>query len=149
MKIVIRIALSAFAAMFGTLSALADEALTPTSAQGVQVISVNQALELLGKVPFFDFRSALNFGKSHIKGAVALPYDPKSEKSVGFDASKDKFDMAKLPRDKSSPVVFYSDGPSGWKSYKAAVLAHRAGYSNVKWMRDGTNEWFAKGLPVE
>jgi rhodanese-related sulfurtransferase len=150
MKSTIRIALLSFAAAFAALPALAEEdALTPTAAKGVQVISVEQARDLMGKAQFFDFRAGINYGKGHIKGAVPLPYDQKSEKSVGFDASKDKFDMAKLPRDKSLPIVFYSDGPTGWKSYKAAVTATRAGYTNVKWMRDGTSGWTEKGISLE
>jgi rhodanese-related sulfurtransferase len=45
--------------------------------------------------------------------------------------------------------VFYSDGLTGWKSYKAAVLAVKAGYKNVMYMRGGFAEWEAKGAPVE
>jgi rhodanese-related sulfurtransferase len=131
----------------GTVFAAAPE--TPGSAKGVEVITVEQAQALVGKAAFFDMRSAINYGKGHLKGAVALPYDQKSEMAEGFDASRDKFNMAKLPADKSAPIVFYSDGPTGWKSYKAAVLAARAGYSNVKWMRDGTSGWKSKGLPFE
>ena len=122
---------------------------TPRGAKGVEVISVEQGNALVGKAAFFDMRSAINYGKGHIKGAVALPYDQKSDTTESFDASKDRFNMAKLPPDKSKPIVFYSDGPTGWKSYKAAVLAARAGYTNVKWMRDGTSGWKAKGLAFE
>lgn len=130
-------------------SALADDPPTPASAKNVQVISVEQAQGLVGKAQFYDMRSVVNYGKGHVKGAVALPYDQKSDKSEGFDGTKDKFDMSKLPTDKAATIVFYSDGPTGWKSYKAAVLASRAGYSNVKWMRDGTSGWSAKQLPLE
>lgn len=149
MKTIISIALLAFAPVFGALSALAEDPMTPTAAPGVQVVSVEQARHLVGNAQFFDMRLAINYGKGHIKGAVALPYIQRSELSESFDPSKDRFDMAKLPKDKSLPIVFYSDGPSGWKSYKAALLASRAGYSNVKWMRDGTAGWTAKGVPLE
>lgn len=149
MKSPVRTALLALACAFAASGALAQDPMTPTSAKGVQVVSVEEARNLLGKVPFFDFRSAVNYGRGHIKGAVALPYEQKSEKTDQFDATKDRFDMAKLPKDKSSSVVFYSDGPTGWKSYKAAVIASRAGYSNVKWMREGTAAWTAKGSTLE
>jgi 3-mercaptopyruvate sulfurtransferase SseA len=144
-----RILLLAFAAAFGVQLAKADNSLTPTVAKGVQVISVEQARSLVGRAPFFDARRPLNFGKGHIKGAVALPYAQKSDKNARFDAAKDKFDMARLPEDKSSPIVFYSDGPSGWKSYKSAVLAARAGYSDVRWLREGLDGWVAKGGVLE
>lgn len=122
---------------------------TPMAAAGVSVVTPEQAQALIGKAAFYDMRSAVNYGKGHIKGAVALPYDQKSELAEDFDASKDKVDMAKLPADKAAPIVFYSDGPNGWKSYKAARLAAQAGYKNVKWMRDGTAGWMAKGMPLE
>lgn len=122
---------------------------TPLSAPGVEVVTPQQAQAMVGKASFFDMRSAVNYGKGHIKGATALPYDQKSALATDFDASKDRFDMAKLPADKGVPIVFYSDGPTGWKSYKAARLAAQAGYRNVKWMREGTAGWTAKGLPLE
>lgn len=122
---------------------------TPSSAAGVEVITPQQAQALIGKASFFDMRSAVNYGKGHIKGATALPYDQKSELVENFDASRDRFDASQLPADKAAPIVFYSDSPSGWKSYKAARLASAAGYRNVKWMRDGIAGWTAKGLPLE
>jgi rhodanese-related sulfurtransferase len=141
--------LLAFAAVLAVPLAKADDSLTPTVAKGVQVISVEQARSLVGRAPFFDARRPLNFGKGHIKGAVALPYAQKSDRNERFDAAKDKLDMARLPEDKSSPIVFYSEGPSGWKAYKSAVLAARAGYSDVRWLRDGIAGWVAKGGDLE
>lgn len=149
MKTNISIALATFAAGFAAPSALANDPLTPTTAKGVQVISIEQARGLVGTVHFFDVRLPINYGKGHVPGAVNAQYVQKSEKSEGFDPTKDSFDMTKLPKDKALPVVFYSDGPTGWKSYKAALLVSRAGYSNVKWMRDGTDTWTAKGIALE
>ena len=123
--------------------------LTPVTAPGVELVSIDQAKALIGKAQFFDMRSAVNFGKGHIKGAIALPYDNKSDNAPSFDAAKDKFDVAKLPTDKNATVVFYSDGPSGWKSYKAAIQTAKLGYKNVKWMREGIEGWAAKGLALE
>jgi rhodanese-related sulfurtransferase len=149
MKLALRIAPLALVAAFATLQVLAEDSVTPTQAKGVTVISVEQAQALLGKAKFFDFRSAINYGKGHIKGAVALPYDQKSDKTAAFNPAMDKFNMSKLPADKALPVVFYSDGPTGWKSYKAAIVASQAGYTNVKWMREGTTGWVAKGAALE
>lgn len=149
MKSWIRACIASLAAVLGISSALANDPPTPQSAKGVEVISVQQAQKLIGKAQFFDMRSAVNYGKGHVKGAVALPYDQKSDKTEAFDASKDKFDTSKLPADKGAAIVFYSDGPTGWKSYKAAILTARAGYTNVKWMRDGTAGWVAAKLPLE
>ena len=133
--------------------ALADEIKpeTPTSVKGARIITVDEAKGLLDKkaASFFDTRSPLNFGKGHVPGAILIAYKEKSEYVQDFDARQDSFDIARLPADKNARIVIHSDGPSGWKSYKATVLAVKAGYRNVLWMRDGYAGWTAKGLPVE
>lgn len=133
--------------------AIADEIrpATPTSVKGARIITVDEAKSLLDKkdASFFDTRSPLNFGKGHLPGATLIAYKEKSEFAADFDARLDSFDIARLPADKDARIVIHSDGPSGWKSYKATVLAAKAGYRNVLWMRDGYAGWTAKGLPVE
>lgn len=142
---------AAFVMLFGAAAqapaASAEPPPTPIQVKGFEIISPEQARELLDKGKFFDMRSAVNYGKGHLKGATPFPYDGKSKNAENFDATQDKFDLSKLPSDKSALIVFYSDGPTGWKSYKAAVLATRAGYTNVKWMRAGTSGW-AKLYPL-
>ena len=49
---------------------------------------------------------------------------------------------------KTASIVIYSDGPTGWKSYKGAVLAIKGGYKNVMYLRGGWAEWTAKGFPT-
>lgn len=124
---------------------------TPTSLAGGKVISVQEGAKFAEKkaATFIDTRSVVNFGKGHVTGAKAVAYKEKSDKTEGFDATQDAFDLAKLPADKGAKIVFYSDGPTGWKSYKAAVMAVKAGYKDVNYMRDGWTEWSAKGLPAE
>lgn len=124
---------------------------TPKTLAGGKVISVEDARKLLdAKSAFFiDTRSVVNFGKGHVPGAQAIPYKGASDDVADFDASKDQFDLSKLPPAKDRAVVFYSDGPTGWKSYKAAVTAVKGGYKNVNYMRAGWAEWAAKGLPKE
>ena len=132
--------------------AVADEIkpATPTSVKGARIITVDEAKSLLDKkaASFFDTRSPLNFGKGHLPGATLIAYKEKSEFAADFDAGLDSFDIARLPADKDARIVIHSDGPSGWKSYKAAVLAAKAGYRNVLWMRDGFAGWVARAFPV-
>ena len=124
---------------------------TPTILEGGKVITAEEAKALIDKkgAVFFDMRSAINYGKGHLPGATALPYKENSEYKANFDASRDTFDLKKLPADKNAAIVFYSDGPSGWKSYKAAVLAKKAGYRKVMWMREGTKGWETKKFPLQ
>jgi rhodanese-related sulfurtransferase len=124
---------------------------TPTTISHAKIISVDEARILLETkaARVFDTRSPLNFGKGHLPGATLIAYKEKSQFAADFDATQDSFDLAKLPADKNATIVIHSDGPSGWKSYKATVFAVKAGYRNVLWMRDGYAGWTAKGLPVE
>jgi rhodanese-related sulfurtransferase len=124
---------------------------TPTKLEGGAVVTAKEAKALAdgGNARFFDMRSAVNYGKGHVPGARALPYKEKSEYTASFDATADSFDLSALPSDKAAALVFYSDGPTGWKSYKAAVLAIRNGHRNVKWMREGYAGWLAASLPVQ
>jgi rhodanese-related sulfurtransferase len=141
----------AFAASLCLFAGSAQAQETPTSVQGAKVISVAEAKALLdGKAAtFVDTRAVVNYGKGHIPGAVAASYKEKSDKVPNFDPSGDSLDMSKLPADKSKAVVFYSDGPTGWKSYKATVMAVKAGYTNASYFRGGFTEWEGKGMPVE
>jgi rhodanese-related sulfurtransferase len=156
MKAFMRTALLAFASSLALALALApamaqepEDPIAPSVARGAEIVSVEQAQALLGKAPFYDVRAAINYGKSHIKGARSVPYIQRSAMRVDYDGAKDRFDLSRLPTDKSTPVVFYSDDTRGWKSYKAALAAVRAGHTQVKWLREGHAGWIAKNLPVE
>jgi len=137
--------------MASTLALAQEKPSTPNSLPGGKAISVEKAKQLVDSKGafFFDTRSAVNFGKGHIPGATSVSYREKSDYKVDFDASQDQLDLSKLPADKAANLVFYSDGPKGWKSYKAAVIAIKNGYTSVMWMRDGSAAWFAKGYPTE
>lgn len=123
---------------------------TPTSLDGVTVVSADDVKKLLDAgVPVIDTRVAAEYAEKTIKGAKSVPYKEKSAKSPDFDASLDRFDLAKLPAEKSAPVVFFCNAGECWKSYKASVLATRAGYTQVRWFRGGVPEWTSKGLPTQ
>ena len=145
-RVVLAVVLSSVASL-----SLANEPETPTSLKGGTVIGADEAGTLAkskGAV-FVDTRSVLNFGKGHVPGAISVAYKEKSDKVETFDGSQDQFEFAKIPSNKAAKIVFYSDGPTGWKSYKAAVLSVKQGYTNVMYLRGGFTDWSAKGLPVE
>lgn len=129
-------------------SALANE--TPAKLDGVTLVTAEQARDLQAKgVPLIDTRVAGEYAEKTVKGAISVPYKEKSAKAVAFDRTADAFDLAKLPADKSKPVVMFCNAGECWKSYKAAVLARDAGYKQVNWFRGGMPEWNAKGLPTQ
>lgn len=123
---------------------------TPTTLAGVKVIAADEAKKLLDSgVPLIDTRVAAEYAEKTIKGAKSVPYREKSAKDVGFDASQDQFDLSKLPADKGAPIVFFCNAGECWKSYKASVVAAKAGYSKIHWFRGGMPEWTSKGLPTQ
>lgn len=123
---------------------------TPSSVPGVEIVTVDQAKALIDKgIKFYDVRVPSDYAEAHIKGAISLPYTNKSENKPDFDASKDLWDVGKLPKDKAEPILIYGNLPTGWRHYKASVLAVRAGHKKVYWLRDGIDGWKKKGLPVE
>jgi ABC-type phosphate/phosphonate transport system substrate-binding protein/rhodanese-related sulfurtransferase len=123
---------------------------TPRSLPGATMVTADQVAEILKKGgTLYDTRSAEEYNQRHIKGAKLLPYGEKSPKEVGFDAGKDTFDAKKLPEDKNAPVIFACNGAECWKSYKASLVAIKAGHKQVYWFRGGFPEWSLAGLPTE
>lgn len=143
------IALLAPAFLLATGSAYAQE--TPTVAPaGVKIVEAKevQALQAKGAI-LVDTRKASEYGEGSIKGAISVPYDPeKSAKDASFDAKMDKFDMSKLA-DKNAHIVAFCNSGTCWKSYKAAVVLAKSGYTNVYWYRNGVPDWKARKLPME
>jgi rhodanese-related sulfurtransferase len=123
---------------------------TPESLAGVTIVNAEDVQKMMQSgVPVIDTRVANEYAEEHVKGAKSVPYKEKSAKAVSFDSSQDSFDLAKLPSDKKAPIVFYCNAGECWKSYKASVVASRAGYSKISWFRGGMPEWKSKKLPVE
>ncbi|MDO8958104.1 MAG: rhodanese-like domain-containing protein [Rhodocyclaceae bacterium] len=130
--------------------ALAQATDTPSTVPGVEIIDSAQAKALMDKgVKMYDVRVPGDYAEMHIKGAISLPYTSKSENVPNFDASKDIWDVTKLPADKAVPIIIQGNAPAGWRHYKASVLAVKAGHKKVYWLRNGINEWKAKGFPTE
>ena len=123
---------------------------TPASLPGVKNVGADEVKKLLDSgVPVIDTRVAAEYAEKTIKGAKSVPYKEKSAKEPGFDASQDQFDLSKLPGDKAAPLVFFCNSGECWKSYKASVVAQKAGYTKIHWFRGGFPEWSAKGLPTQ
>ncbi|MDZ7812027.1 MAG: rhodanese-like domain-containing protein [Ideonella sp.] len=123
---------------------------TPSSLAGVKTVSAAEVKRMLDSgTPVVDTRVAAEFAEKTIKGAISVPYKEKSTKDVNFDAALDQFDLKKLPANKAAPVVFFCNSGECWKSYKASVVAQKAGYTNVQWFRGGVPEWVSKGLPTQ
>lgn len=132
---------------FSTAAMAAD---TPTSLAGVDMVDAAQAKALADAgALMIDTRVAMEYAEGHIKGALSIPYKEKSAKAADFNKAEDSFPLAAKVADKNTKVVMYCNGPSCWKSYKAAKVAHDDGYKSVYWFRTGYPAWKAAGHPVE
>ena len=102
-------------------------------------IKLYQKADLLkdfDKVVVVDTRSSLEFDTLRIKGAVNIPV-----------ASKNFPERVKALRaENKKPIVFYCNGRSCYKSYKAAKLSLKNGVKNVFAYDAGVFEW-AKTYP--
>lgn len=151
MNLVKRALLAVTGATLLVTAGLAAAQETPTTApSGVKLVDAAavQKLQASGAV-LVDARKPSEYSDGTIKGAISVPYDPeKSKKSTDFDASMDKFNLAKLA-DKSKTYVLFCNSGTCWKSYKAAVVMEKAGYKNVNWYRAGVPDWKTHKLPME
>ena len=77
--------------------------------------------------------AARKYDPGHIPTAVNIP-DSK------FDQMTDK-----LPKDKTTLLIFYCDGVECMLSHKSAFRAEKLGYSKVRVYANGMPDWVAKG----
>jgi rhodanese-related sulfurtransferase len=129
--------------------AMAEKVLTPETIDGVTTVDAAWVKQNQSKVTVVDARKKGEFVEKHIPGAISIPYKEKSEKVLGYDPSKDKWNMSKFPQDKSTTIVVYCNGVNCWKSYKSADRLVQAGYTNIHWLRTGFPGWTDKGYPTE
>jgi rhodanese-related sulfurtransferase len=123
--------------LFSSITVFANEGF-PGRAEYPEIALYTKAdlLKDFDKVVVVDARSALEFDTLRIKNAVNIPV-----------ASKNFAKMVKELRAKTAkPIVFYCNGRSCYKSYKAAKLSLKAGVKNVFAYDAGVFEW-AKTYP--
>lgn len=123
--------------LFSSTSVLADEGF-PGRAKYPEIPLYQKAdlLKDFDKVEIVDARSSLEYETLRIKGALNIPV-----------ASKDFVDMIKALRSRTKkPIVFYCNGRTCYKSYKATKAAMKAGVKNVFAYDAGIFEW-AKTYP--
>ena len=125
---------------------------TPQELSGAIVVDVGAVARLAESgARVVDTRALHDFLAGHLPGAVHVDYRERSAREPAFDPGEDDAPafLARLQKfaAKDRPVVFYCNGPSCWKSYKAAVAASRAGYRQVYWFRNGFSAWLQDGRP--
>ncbi len=123
---------------------------TPRALPGATVVDAAAVQKLMAAgARYIDTRTEAEFKAGHVSGAQLLPYVEKSSKEADYKAELDQFDVAKLPADKSTPLIFACNGAECWKSFKASRAALKAGYGKVHWFRGGLPEWRSAGLQIK
>lgn len=124
---------------------------TPIDIYDVTLINTSglTALQQESTIILLDMRSPINYGRGRIPGAMSSPLKEESAHSESFDRSEHDWTPSRYGALKNSMIVIYSHGVTGWKSYKAAVMAADQGYTNIYWMREGFSAWKESGLPIE
>lgn len=102
----------------------------------VKTLDIKKLHANLDSVHLVDVRSAFEYGTLHIEGAhhIAL-YDPAFDEKVRALKAKE-----------NKPIVFYCNGHTSYKSYKAADKAMGAKISDAYSYDGGTLDW-AKAYP--
>lgn len=94
------------------------------------LINKAELKEVAGKPNAFiiDVNSEDSFKKNHVPGAIHF--------------GSHKKDFAKmLPKDKNTLIVAYCGGPACTAWHKAAEIACKEGYMNVKHFKEGISGW--------
>jgi len=104
-------------------------------------ISIGDAARLFREkaAVFMDARSAADYSKGHIQGALNLPWQEVDQLFLTV--------MAELPPD--TPIVTYCDGETCSLSHDLAIFLRDMGYVNVKVLVNGWTVWKEADLPVD
>ena len=101
----------------------------------VKVYETAQLNQDFANVIMVDVRSEYEFDTLHINNALNIPLNSKSFRK----------DLAAL-QNQNKPIVFYCNGHTCYKSYKAWIKADKAGINNIYAYDSGVFDW-AKAHP--
>ena len=130
----------------GTLLAIAPSparAQAPQTVAGAQTLDSDGVIALIEKSPnliIVDARHEKDFQEGHLEGAHRLLDDDML--AAGPDA------FAKLAAAKTTPLLFYCNGPACGRAAKSAAAAVGWGYGQVNYYFAGIPDWRAKNLPL-
>jgi len=116
-------------------TSFAEDYNSPDSIEGAKNIDAESLIELAREkdnLVIIDSRIKSDRRQGYIAGSISLPDTETNCTSL-------------LPLiDKSTPAVFYCNGPKCRRSDKAVVIARECGYTNIFWFRGGFEEWKSK-----
>ena len=118
----------------------ADKVISPDTIPGttkVDAEGVLDAVEKIANLVIIDARIRQDRVQGYIEGSVSLP-----------DVDTSCESLKKIIPRKSSPVLFYCNGPKCGRSVTSSRRALTCGYTQVYWFRGGFEEWKQKNYPI-
>lgn len=116
-----------------------DKIVSPETNPGMIKVDAEGVLQLAEKMPgliLVDSRIAMDRQQGYIEGSISLP-----------DTDTNCHSLARILPAKTSPVLFYCNGPKCGRSVKALKIALECGYRQLYWFRGGFEEWKQKKFP--
>lgn len=121
-------------------SVCADDYLSPEAIEGSTKIDAEALIELArdkDDLVIIDSRIRADRRQGFITGSISLP-----------DIHTNCTSLFSLIDTKSTPTVFYCNGPKCKRSDRAVVIARDCGYTNLYWFRGGFEEWQSKNYLI-
>lgn len=117
----------------------ANGKVSPDDIPGTTKVDAEGVLDLVEKFPslvIVDARIRQDRLQGFVEGSVSLP-----------DVDTTCESLAKIVPVKSTPVMFYCNGPKCGRSVSSSRKALECGYTGVYWFRGGFEEWKKKNYP--
>jgi rhodanese-related sulfurtransferase len=117
----------------------ADKVLAPDTIPGTVKVDAEGVLDVAEKIPhlvIIDARIRQDRVQGYIEGSVSLP-----------DVDTSCESLKKIIPRKSTPVLFYCNGPKCGRSVSSSRLALQCGFTQIYWFRGGFEEWKQKNYP--
>lgn len=120
--------------------ALAEDYTSPESIEGSTLIDAETLIELAREkqdLVIIDSRIKSDRNQGYITGSISLP-----------DTETDCTSLLSNIGNRSTPTVFYCNGPKCRRSDRAVAIARDCGYENIYWFRGGFEEWKNKNYLI-
>lgn len=130
---------SVFFVLFLGAAHAESKVVSPDSIPGTTKVDAEGVLDLVEKIPalvIVDARIGQDRLQGYIEGSISLP-----------DVETSCASLVKAVPSKTTPVLFYCNGPKCGRSVNSSRKALECGYSSVYWFRGGFEEWKKKNYP--
>ena len=117
----------------------ADKVIAPDTIPGTTKVDAEDLLDVVEKIPnlvIIDARIRQDRLQGYIEGSISLP-----------DVETSCESLKKIIPRKSTPVLFYCNGPKCGRSVSSSRLALQCGFTQIYWFRGGFEEWKQKNYP--